>query len=232
MSQSPQQDSSPEPLNWGATIQESLEADNDEESHVEPNPAVEHPSYLAFCKRQALLAKLGLKDNSDILGIFKTGTLIHEWLESNLCLDDVHQETAVEMTINGITLTGTADLFDPQAGLVVDFKSRGGWHRFDPPSDRHLNQLTLYMGMVGAPRGRIAYINKKDLEVRAYPEDGFIEFDEERFWDLIDKAKDIRDTLILNGVPTCEEEVPFDHCGCFLCSQESLDFSDPPELEK
>jgi hypothetical protein len=72
----------PDPLDWEEEIHRALHAQNDDESHVEQNPQDWHPSQLSRCKRQAVISAYGLEQHdTDTLDIFKTGTLIHEWLE-------------------------------------------------------------------------------------------------------------------------------------------------------
>jgi CRISPR-associated exonuclease Cas4 len=212
-------------INWENKIQDALKRTHDEESHLEQNHDRFHPSQLAYkCDRQVLLAKLGLKDVTDILGTFKTGTLIHEFLEEHLKFESAVQEHPIEYEYDGVTITGTVDLFHPGKDLLVDFKTRAGWYNFDPPNQRHVNQLTLYQAALGKPKAKIVYISKKDMEVRIWPEEGRHTFDADRFEYLMERAKNIQSEIAENGVPTCEEEIPFEKCGCYICSQEVLQF--------
>lgn len=209
--------------NWEQVVQNALESVNDPDSHVERNPDVFHPSQLAYCIRQAYLAKLGLKDNSEILGIFQTGSLIHEFLEEHADVEGAIQEHPVEYEVDGIHIKGTVDYYHPVDDVVVDWKSRGSFYRFSPPSDRHLNQLTLYQAALGKPEARIVYISKKDLEVRPWPENDTHSFDAERFDTLIEKAKRIQAEIDENGIAESEDEIPFEKCGCYICDNEELE---------
>lgn len=222
-----QQRTTGEVIDFADAIAAALEANRDPESHRELDPRVFHPSQLGYCKRQALLSKLGLKDDSDALGIFHTGTLIHEFMEhdvSNVVPARCQFEVPVECTVDGITFTGHADCYDPESGTVYDFKSRGGWYNFNPPTDRHVDQLTIYMNALEATGGQVVYISKKDLEVRTWPENGTFEYDGKRLAALVSKAKEIRDELYANGLPQSRAEIPFEKCGCYFCDQESLSF--------
>lgn len=216
----------PDPIDWRGQIARSLHVGNDDDSHTEPDDHTFHPSQLARCKRQATISKYGLETHdTKTLGIFHTGTLIHEWLEDEMDgrFPGVHHEIPIEqeyVTDDGaVVVTGHADVYDEHNGVVYDFKSRGGWYNFDPPSERHLDQLTLYMDALGADAGQVVYVNKKDLEVRTWPDGDTFAFDPDRRDDLVAKAREIRDGV--KGVEiTSINDVPFEPCGCWLCDKE------------
>ncbi|AEH39512.1 PD-(D/E)XK nuclease family protein [Halopiger xanaduensis] len=215
-----------EPINFERELQAALERANDDESHVERDAVTFHPSQIAACERQAYLGKLGLKDHTDILGTFQTGTLIHEFIEENVGpqLADAEFEKEISLERDGVRFVGHTDCYDPAANAIYDFKSRNGWYRFDPPKERHLDQIHVYMAATGAEYGQVVYVNKGDLEVRTWPEDGLFEFDPDRFAAIVEKARRVRDAIDEHGFATCESEVPFDKCGCFLCGNETLTF--------
>lgn len=215
-------------IDFATEIQTALEADNDPESHVEHDPSVFHASQMGYCARQSYLSKTGLKDTTDILGVFKTGTLIHEWLETHLSdrLTNVAFEEPVETTHGDITFVGHADAVDYENEVVYDFKTRASWYRFDPPTQRHLDQLYVYMAALGFDEAQVVYLSKKDMEVRTYPKDGTFLFDDDRFRKLVSKAELIRDELAADGVATRESEIPFANCGCYICENETLELDD------
>lgn len=220
----------PDPMNWADRLARVLQVNNDGESHVERDPEVFHPSQLSKCNRQATISKLGLETHdTQTLGTFFVGTLIHEWLEEEFAgtIPGMHHEIAIETEYedpsggDSITITGTADVYDEHRGIVYDFKTRGGWYRFDPPSDRHLDQLTLYMDALEAQAGQVVYLNKKNLEVRTWPETDTFGFDQGRLDSLLGDAREIRDTIRQHG-PIAEcSQVPFEDCGCWLCDKEN-----------
>ncbi|SDG14164.1 hypothetical protein SAMN05216218_11629 [Halorientalis regularis] len=118
---------SPDPVDWEAQIGQSIRDTAEQDSHVERDAVTFHPSQLAKCKRQATLAKLGLKDfDTHTLGTFRAGTLVHEWVQSELadqfpdCEFEREIEEAYTNPVNGeeIRLTGHADLWDPEQEIV------------------------------------------------------------------------------------------------------------------
>lgn len=221
---------SPSRINFESEVQTALEAAEDDESHIERDPEVFHPSQLVRCPRRAYCAKLGLDDQQDILGIFQTGTLIHEFLEAQLSERFADASVAFEEDIEytddrGITITGRSDCIDQRAGVVYDFKTRGGWYNFNPPTQRHLDQLHLYMaGLEGVEHGQIVYLSKKDMEVRTWPTDDLFAFDRERYDELIEKAVRLRDTIEAHGIAQSAADIPFEPCDCYFYSQEALRF--------
>jgi len=133
----------PEPLDFKSAVDDALREANDPESHVERDARTFHPSQVARCPRRAYCSKLGLDDQSDILGVFQTGTLIHEFLEEHLAeqFPEAQFEYPVEHEVDGIRFTGHTDCYDPTANAVYDFKTRASWYTFDPPTQRHLDQM-------------------------------------------------------------------------------------------
>lgn len=220
----------PTPIDWSDHVERTLHLDHDGDSHTERDAYVFHPSQLARCKRQATISKFGLDEHdTKTLGIFKTGTLIHEWLEEEMHgrLLGVHHEHEIrqeyEIENGAVVVKGHADVWDEHSGVVYDFKTRGGWYNFDPPRESHLDQLTLYMDALDAVAGQVVYINKKDLEVRTWPEDGTFAFDPERRDELVEKASEMRDALKEVGEISSRDDVPFEPCDCWLCNKEGGD---------
>ena len=213
------------PLDFEHAIDTALQKANDPESHVERDPHTFHSSQIARCERRAYCSKLGLENQSDILGIFQTGTLIHEFLEEHLAdhFLDARFEHDVKLKVDGIQFVGRADCYDPVADAVYDFKTRGSWYNFDPPVQRHLDQLYVYMAALDAEYGQVVYLSKGDLEVRTWPEDGFFEFSDERFDELVARAQRIALVIEEQGIADSVEDIPFDRCGCYFCQEEVLD---------
>jgi len=219
-----------EPLDYEALVDDVLHHANDQESHVERDASTFHPSQLVQCERRAYCSKLGLDDQSDILGVFQTGTLIHEFLEDRLGdavpnSNRIALEELVEYADprTSIKITGRADCIDVERGEVHDFKTRNGWYNFDPPVQRHLDQLHLYMaGLPHVDEARVIYLSKGDMEVRQWPEDGTFEFNPDRYEELIAKAERICAEIEANGMPETVDDIPFEKCGCYFCEQETL----------
>lgn len=226
-------DSSANPIDFDGLVDTRLRAENDEEagSHVETDPKVFHPSSVGYTKWKLLVTKLGIERmDSDLLRIFEMGNMVHEFIEDTVAetlpeVDEDRIEVPIEHEEDGLVFTGHADLYDPEQDIVYDFKSRGGWYNFDPPNDRHLDQLHVYMAALDADYGQVIYVNKKNLEIRPWPEGAPFTFDDERWRDIKLRCMDVRNNLELRGLPTCEEEIPFERPDNFYCNSTDLDFS-------
>lgn len=216
-------------IDFQARIHDRLAAENDAESHIERDTYTFHPSYLARCKRTGIKNKFGLETHDpSTLWNFKLGHWIHEYAET-LDVSDVEQEYPCYRVLDdeGLILKGTTDVYEPAENAVYDFKSRASWYNFDPPSDAHLNQLTLYMAMTGARKAQVVYILKKgpydpdEPFIKTWPADGFAEYDPTRYQELIDKALHMRQVLEQEGIPETLADVPFEPCQCFICRGET-----------
>lgn len=218
-------------IDFEAAIQSTLTRLNDEHSHTELDPYTFHPSQLAKCPRQCYASKLGLLDHTDNYGTFHTGNEIHAFMEREVGPNlevDTQREHPVRLEVDGLTIVGHVDCYEPGEDIVYDYKSRANWYKFSPPIQRHLDQVYLYMRAMRASRGQIVYLSKADLEVRTWPPqsagiDTFA-FKPARFQDLLGKGKRITATIIDEGYPTSEEEIPFEKDDCWFCKQETLQF--------
>lgn len=149
--------------------------------------------------------------------------MIHEFLEDHLGprLPHCKFEYPIKTTVDGVEFVGRVDCYDPVNGAIIDWKSRASFYKHNPPVQRHLDQLLVYMNALDVQYGQVIYVSKKDLEIRPWPEKDYFEFDEERFEYIVEKAKRVREAS-QDGVPTDTESIPFDSCGCWVCNNERL----------
>ena len=180
---------------------------------------------MGYPIRQAYLSKLGFKQHdTETLGRFKTGTLVHEFFENEIGErnDSLEFETPVSIEDRGIQWVGHVDCIDRENGVIYDFKTRAGWYNFNPPVQRHLDQLYIYMKALDMGKAQVVYVSKKTMEVRTYPEDGVFTFDTARYEELHEKAQKIKTAIVENGIPTNEADIPFEKSDHWLAKKESL----------
>lgn len=228
-----------ETIDFEQLIDRQLDREEEEGSHTEFDPRVFHPSSVGYNEWLLLVNKLGLSDKSDLKGTFKVGEMIHEFIQETIRDEmlymegeprDIRIEEPIEFDEDGLTFVGHADLYDPANSIVYDIKSRSSWYSFDPPVDRHIDQLHCYMRGLDADYGRVIYVSKKDLEVRQWPETVPFTFDDERWQDIKDRCSRVRDALYDEGIPQSEAEIPFekpdeDHEQSYFVENASLDFT-------
>jgi CRISPR-associated exonuclease Cas4 len=222
-----------ETIPWETKIEQALNEMNDETSHRELDYFTFHPSQLSMCERQMYLSKLGIKSpNPKLLGIFRIGTMIHEFMENHVANDIEFLEFEKPLSTSyvhnlpeghnvTIEVVGNCDCYDPNSDIVYDFKTRGSWYKFDPPNDKHLDQLTLYMDMLDIEEAQVIYINKTNFEVRTYPENGTFEKQQDRLNYSLRKAERVSMQIMKNGFAQSPKEIPFEKCDCFVCEQET-----------
>jgi len=215
-------------IDWAELVERRLVEENDPDSHVEPDPHTFHPSAISRCERTAMKSKFGLDENSvNDLWNFHIGTERHEWMEAQFeDYPGLEFEVPVEVEVEpGITFTGRTDVYDRHEDEIYDFKTRKGWSYFDGPGDAHKDQVTVYMRATGASQARIVYIVKSapwDSDEPIVRQSEPIEYDEERFQNILDKALRIREAVEENGIPKTVAGIPFDRCGCFICENEEV----------
>jgi hypothetical protein len=178
------------------------------------------------------VGKLGLdKLHPKVLGIFQTGTNTHEWIEENFQdeMDGEFEKPLNTVHESGIEFVGHCDYYDPEEEVVYDFKTRGGFYNLDPtnPKDKYLDQLTVYMYMLGITRAKLVWINKKNMQIVQYPTQespqDYFAYSEKRMDDILQRCNSVRNAIQETGVEIeSEDEIPFDKCGCYQCRMESL----------
>lgn len=220
-------------IDWAGKIAEALHDDNDNhtEHDEDTNDGVFHASWMGYCKRNILTSKQGIEEkDAEDLGRFMTGTLIHEFMEhevSGFLPDHVEMEDPIpELEQGDLTFVGTADAVDHENEIIYDFKSRANWYKFDPPIQRHLDQLQIYMEAFDYDRAKVVYVSKSDMEVKTWPEEEgeFIERDRSRYYELVAKAFDVYDYIQKNGGIESVEELNeiYKPCDNFFCGGEDL----------
>ena len=219
--------SSVTPVDFGRVLEEELKRQN-YGPFTDLNPSVFHASTAGCSPRQQYIKKLGLGAMStDDLGACRVGSLIHEFIEDAVINDsetDLLTEQNITMDAGDITYRGRYDAYDPDQGVVYDFKTRNGWYKFDPPSQRHIDQLLIYMHAIDASYGQVVYVAKGDLEVRPWPEDGPFSRDDYdgRWLEIVERSRRVRDAILDHGVALRAEDIPFEKSGDWLSQREHL----------
>lgn len=226
-------------------IRRQIQHDHESDSHTERDTVTYHPSSLSRCPRQCTISKLGLDEHSiNTLWNFYLGTRQHddlrEWFdgiypgvefEKKLAYHVDHDvpDAPLRTTLH---FTGRCDVYDAHDNAIYDFKTRKSWSGFDGASEAHKDQLMTYMRMAGVERGQLVYVVKSapwdeyEPIVRTWPDDGWYEYDAERWNDIRSRAARIHDALREfenehDRLPLSRDEVPFERCGCWLCSSEN-----------
>lgn len=200
----------------------------------ERDPSTFFCSQIGFCPRQLYVQKLGLND-ADLDGKYTTASIIQSFLIDELTDEFPQLDAGVSVSyqVDGLRFVGRCTLVDRAANVAYMLKVRNGWYQFNPPVDRHLDQLHAYLKGLGIGCGVILYVSKNDVaDCRRWPptdaEQKTVEFDDERFDKIAEKADRIRSEIWHNGIASNKQEIPFDPCGCYFCNSEELRFPTSP----
>jgi len=232
-------------INWDKEIAKKLwKQSAEDDSHTEKDEDTFHASSVGQCQRQLFLGKLGMKAfTPKVLGIFQTGTNFHTWIEENFEDEmdgEFEKSLEYEDEETGLVFTGHCDYHDPEEEVVYDFKTRGSFYNLDPtsPKEKYLDQLTVYMKMLGVQRAKLVWINKKNGQVLHFPTKEspheYFSFSEERWEKIVGKCQTVRSGIQKAGTEIEDkEDIPFDKCSCYSCSKERLEMDQgevPPDF--
>ena len=236
----------PIPIDWQKKLVNHLRKQNNNyEGHdTNPHDNTFHASSVGYCKRQLYLNKCNLSDmDNKGLRIVNIGSLLHFKMEKIVeeMPDHIKSEKEIPpVEKHGVKLIGTADAVDMEQGVVYDFKTRGGWYKFNPPTKRHLSQLQVYMEGFDIDYGQIVYISRKDFSMNHYPDidwlgkiptnsvgnSAYILRDENKLKEITDKCNEVMDLIEEHGVAKDMTElnkiVP--RCGCYICNVENINW--------
>ena len=214
-----------QPINFEEIINNKIFEGSTDKNNEAQSDKKFRPSSAGFCERQMFLSKAGLKKfNKSIIGAMKAGSLLHEWIEKDLKEKGLTEQSILtefkdtDINPNKVYYEGTFDFYDHS--ILYDFKSTSNLNYVDGISDIHKDQLLIYMKGLGATKGSVVYIDKRDLRAKQY----FLDFDEPRVKQIFKKTNRVYEALIkwkTNGMNI--KNIPFEKCGCFMCRGEVLE---------
>ena len=214
-----------QPINFEEIINNKIfEGYQDKNNDAQPDKKF-RPSSAGFCERQMFLSKTGLKKfDKSAIGAMKAGSLLHEWIEKDLKEKGIVEKSVmiefkdIDSNPNELYYEGTFDFYDHS--ILYDFKSTSNLNYVDGISNIHKDQLLIYMKGLGAAKGSVVYIDKRDLKAKQY----FLDFDESRIKQIFKKTNEVYEAFIkwkTNGMNA--KNIPFEKCGCFMCRYEVIE---------
>ncbi|MFB6153814.1 MAG: hypothetical protein ABEJ27_06135 [Halodesulfurarchaeum sp.] len=194
-------------------------------------------SHIGKCRRQLYLSTLGLLRTADTRGRIEAGNALQSTIETKLQshFSDLKTSVNVRFEHGDAQYIGRINGIDSTGDLIVDVKPRAEWYKFNPPIRRHLDQLQAYLHGIDAEHGRILYVSLKDYtDYKLWPPadatNATIDYDPDRVNNLFAKVDEVRAAILEQGIPTSPGDIPFERCGCYLCSSESLSLPQPPDV--
>ena len=170
------------------------------------------PSELGFClRRNYYLYKKPKKLTFETLKLFKAGDLVHNWLITVLLssfernkIKYFDYEGKVKHTEEEFEIIGK---YDDIIGIemngelkLLEFKTVRDLRKIKSVVDHHFLQVNFYMKKLGLDRAYIVYVDRRNLDIKVFE----VKFSEERFQELITRAKILFSHLKENKLPVAE----------------------------
>lgn len=194
------------------------------------------PSMVGYCRRMMYNRKMGLTDmNRYVQGILHAGTVNHYWLEDKLpeIVADRGVETEKRVRVRipvedkdfDLFVYGEADVVDSK-GFVYDHKFTGDVSYVeDEPKQKDYRQVNMYIyGLSDVHTGQLEYVTR-DGRFGSTEDNVVVHtfgFDAEAFQETVENMKVVAEKVKEAEREGTEFENPFEKCGCYFCSNESL----------
>lgn len=163
------------------------------EFKVEPN--IFHASEIGLCPRFIYFNKTNpLKDSFELKKMGLIGNIFHEFFEQKLYKDYMCEKNVCFESGN-IKISGRADAYNETE--VIDFKTCKDIKYIFKPKQEHIEQMNIYMKLLGLAQGKIIYISKHSLETREF----IVYYDNKLFEKSLEKIKYLSEMIKSNSNP-------------------------------
>ena len=140
----------------------------------------------------------------ETVGIFESGTKIHEFVQKIVAKSNIisEEEVPIEMHFfNGLfKVRGKIDnvIEYNNQKIIIEYKSTADISKILCPKDEHLTQINLYLGMRDLKNGMIVYIDKQNYsKIKEFS----ITFDKKIYDDTISNIKLLHEHIIEDKLP-------------------------------
>ncbi|MEM2932845.1 MAG: Dna2/Cas4 domain-containing protein [Candidatus Pacearchaeota archaeon] len=172
-----------------------------------------YPSEIANCLRKTWFSyKIPKPLDTKVIKIFQIGNMLHEFVtnvlknEKNKEIEFVKSEIPIEVKIDDFIIAGRVDNLvlvklneiNQVRYVLVEVKST----KVLPEKHKkeHEAQLQFYMQVLGITKGIILYIQKDNLETRAFN----IDYNKELAEIILERFRELHRCLLFNKLPRAE----------------------------
>lgn len=157
-----------------------------------------HVSEVTGCIRKSYYYRVNSEAVDKIVDInskivMTIGSMIHRMIENHMETYDCIIEQPVYLIRNNYVLAGTPDAVCDD--VVLEIKTVG--KDVDKPYKSHVEQINMYMGILGIDKGYIIYINRANGSVKVFP----VKYSEKMFNETLKKADKLWESLRNNKPP-------------------------------
>jgi CRISPR-associated exonuclease Cas4 len=168
-----------------------------------------YPSELSYClRRNYYLYKKPKELTLEVLKIFESGILVHNWFTNVLMnyfqkgkIKVFDYEGKCDYVEKEFTIKGR---FDDIIALelngetkLIEFKTVRNLDFIDEPKDHHFMQINFYLKFLGLDKGYIVYVDRRNLNLKSFE----VFYSEEKFNELIKRARILFEHLKNNKLP-------------------------------
>lgn len=163
-------------------------------------------SEIPYCGRRLYyLYKIGSRHNFKKLLFFEACIGVHERFSKILGSNVVSKlEEPVILDLNEIKIIGKCDmviLSNNGVEYVIEFKTVSGLSNIvDIPDKQHIEQLNMYMGILGIGKGALVYIDRNNYNYLVFEH----EFSYDMYRRLLEKVLKLHNNIISNIPPERE----------------------------
>jgi CRISPR-associated exonuclease Cas4 len=191
-----------------------------------------YPSELPWCLRKIYYDyTIGKDKDLESKLVMVSGTLMHSFISDVLRFArsegiDAQSEVEYEYEKDGVIISGRADNViilrseNDNYTYVVEIKSKSKLP--DEPRIEHIMQLNFYLRFNQDAKGYLLYITRDGFNMRAFE----VNYNEELFKKLVDRAVILHKHLINNTLPDAE----YWHGECLKCPYRNICFRQKKSL--
>ncbi|MBN1941170.1 MAG: Dna2/Cas4 domain-containing protein [Candidatus Diapherotrites archaeon] len=170
-----------------------------------------YPSEIGTCLRKIWYSyKHPMETKAELTKIFELGNILHEFVvdvlksEKNKEVELLEEELPFQKSYPGFIVSGRIDdlilLKENNTKILVEVKSTKSVLPIGEAQDSHKTQLQLYMHATGVHKGIVLYVDKNNLQSKAFE----IEYSKEEGEKIIERFKQLHTALTSDLLPTAE----------------------------
>ncbi|MEM1534908.1 MAG: Dna2/Cas4 domain-containing protein [Candidatus Pacearchaeota archaeon] len=184
-----------------------------------------YPSDIGNCLRKVWFSyKTPKQIDPKVKRIFEAGNMVHEFItkvikdERNKKIELIANELPIEIKTNQFIIAGRVDniilirLPELNKKFLVEVKSTKQLPNLHKPE--HEDQLQLYMYSLAIDNGIILYIQKDNLDTKAFE----VKYNENRLLAILNRFNELHNCLIQNKVPFAEGKQSGREWMCVNCA--------------
>ena len=202
---------------------------NEEEAkkHTIPPDNKFYASSALGCERQQVFRRRIPKEFPiEVLKIFQLGNMLHELFQKAIPGED---EAPLSIREGNIVIGGRIDKISADRECYIEFKTTSDLkYTLDKPKEEHVAQLNLYLHTDKAKKGKVVYIDKRNMATSEHE----VTYCPELYKKTIENFNRVYESLQTGVLPPVPNGYRFTRYPCYLCSHREECIADLNKIEK